>query len=59
MSGDIKVFDQEILLPDAQLGAVAKGLLGFEARYARIQAHLRLLLAGPELEAWNRKFLQG
>jgi len=59
MSGEIKVFDQEILLPDAQLGAVAKGLLGFEARYARIQAHLRLLLAGPELEAWNRKFHQG
>lgn len=59
MSGDIKVFDQQILLPDRQLGEMAKGLLGFEARYARIQAHLRLLLAGPDLEAWNRKFHQG
>jgi AAA+ superfamily predicted ATPase len=59
MSSAIKVFDQELSLPDAGLAAVGRSLLGFEARYARIQAQLRLLLAGPELEAWNRKHHQG
>lgn len=59
MSGEVKVFDQEILLPDARLAATGKGLLGFEARYGRIAAQLRLLLAGADLEAWNKKFHQG
>ena len=59
MSPQSKTFDQEVLLPDAELGALSRTLLGFEARYARIQAQLRLMLSGPELNAWNHKHHQG
>lgn len=59
MNPQIKIFDQEITLPDPELGALGRTLLGFDARYARIQAQLRLMLSGPELEAWNSKYHQG
>lgn len=59
MTASIKVFDQEILLPDRELGASSRSLLGFETRYARIQSQLRLMLAGPDLDAWNRKHHAG
>ncbi len=54
-----KVFDSETPLPDAGLAAKAKNLLGFEARYARVNNQLRLLLSIGELATWNKKFHGG
>lgn len=55
MSASVKIFDQEIVLPDRELQASAASLLGFEARFERIQSQLRLMLAGQELDQWNRR----
>jgi SpoVK/Ycf46/Vps4 family AAA+-type ATPase len=54
-----KVFDVELLLPDQALSAKEKTLLGFEQRYDRVRAQLRLLLEQSELGEWNRKFHDG
>jgi len=51
----LKVFDAEIVLPDDALGLKQKTLLGFDERYRRIKAQLRLLLSGDELSIWNKK----
>ena len=59
MNASVKIFDQEIVLPDRELQASAASLLGFEARCERIQSQLRLMLAGPELELWNRRHHAG
>jgi AAA+ superfamily predicted ATPase len=53
--GPIKIFDSETPLPDERLTALAKTLLGFEARYARVRDQFRLLLSMSELGAWNKK----
>jgi AAA+ superfamily predicted ATPase len=49
------VFDSEIPLPDDRLAARARTLLGFDARYARVKNHLRLMLGGDEIAAWNKR----
>jgi SpoVK/Ycf46/Vps4 family AAA+-type ATPase len=49
------LFDSETVLPDAGMAERAKGLLGFDKRYARVRDQLRLLLDAGALEAWNRK----
>lgn len=53
------VFDAEIPLPDEQISARERTLLGFEARYLRVRDQLRLMLNASELEAWNRKHHKG
>ena len=59
MSGATNVFDAEVVLPDPVLSAREPTLLGFEARYARVRDHLRLLLDAGGLEAWNRRHHRG
>jgi len=49
------IFDSETPLPDDKLTSREKGLLGFDARYARIRDQLGLLLRLSELEAWSKK----
>lgn len=53
------VFDRETLLPDDELTARSRRLLGFDARYARVRNHLRLMLSSAELAGWNMKFHEG
>lgn len=47
------VFDAAIDLPERQLTEREKGLLGFEARYSRVQNQLRLLLNQGHLAEWS------
>jgi AAA+ superfamily predicted ATPase len=49
------VFDSQTPLPDRELAARARGLLGFDARYERIRNQLRLLLRADELGAWSER----
>jgi AAA+ superfamily predicted ATPase len=57
MTGDhINVFELELELPDSHLKEVAKRLIGFQARYARLKTHLELLIDTEGLETWSRKF---
>lgn len=49
------VFEVKIDLPDKQLDTLASKLLGFEARYLRVQKKLQLLLQADELEKWSKK----
>ncbi len=49
------IFDREIPLPDDELTARERTLLGFDARYVRIRDHLHLLLHADELTNWNQK----
>lgn len=51
----INVFESELELPDAHLGAVAKRLIGFDDRYAKLRKHLQLLMDPESLEAWSKK----
>lgn len=53
--GTSALFELEISLPDKQLGAQAKRLIGFEARFKRVHQDLRLLLDKEGLEAWSQK----
>ncbi len=52
---EMRIFDSETVLPDDELSAKERTLLGFETRYGRIRDQLRLLLSMDELGAWNRK----
>jgi len=52
---EASVFDSEIPLPDERLEARARTLLGFDACYARVKNHLRLMLGADELAAWNKR----
>jgi AAA+ superfamily predicted ATPase len=49
------IFDREIPLPDDDLTARARTLIGFDARYTRIRDHLQLLLDADALARWNKK----
>jgi len=49
------VFEVRKDLPDKQLDTLASKLLGFEARYLRVQKKLQLLLQADELEKWSKK----
>lgn len=50
-----KIFDSEIVLPDARLTTKQHTLLGFDERYRRVHDQLRLLLNIGELGDWNQK----
>jgi len=48
-------FDYVRQLPDAQFEASARGLVGFQTRYASIAANLRLILEREEVEKWSQR----
>jgi AAA+ superfamily predicted ATPase len=52
-TGDL--FELEITLPDPRLKQLAERLVGFQARYARIHAGLRLLIDGQGLAEWSSR----
>jgi hypothetical protein len=52
---EVKIFDSETVVPDDELSAMERTLLGFEKRYGRVRDQLRLLLSMDELGAWNQK----
>ena len=54
-----QIFDSETILPDYQLTAKAKTLLGFDTRYARVKNQLRLSLSLGELQEWNKRHYDG
>lgn len=49
------IFDSETPLPDDDLARKAQGLVGFEARYQRVQRQLQLLLRLDELGSWSKR----
>lgn len=49
------IFDSETPLPSNSITKRQKGLLGFNARYARVHDQLRLLLNVGGLGEWNKK----
>ena len=53
------LFDSRIPLPDERLSSSSRHLLGFDTRYARVQARMRLLLQTGELSRWNGRFHRG
>jgi AAA+ superfamily predicted ATPase len=53
------IFDSETPLPSDVFARREKGLLGFDARYARVHDQLRLLLNVGSLADWNRKHHAG
>lgn len=52
---DASIFDSETILPDDQLAARSRTLLGFDERFARVKNQLRLLLHVDQIQAWNQK----
>ena len=52
---EASIFDSEIILPDDQLAARSRTLLGFDERFARVKNQLRLLLHVDQIQAWNQK----
>lgn len=50
------VFDSKVPLPDERLASREGTLLGFNDRYTRTHAQLRLLLNLAELGSWSKKF---
>lgn len=53
------IFETEMVLPDPNLAAKEKTLLGFEVRYGRVRDQLRLLLNINELAEWNQEHHDG
>lgn len=49
----VEFFDYVHPLPSAEFDAQRRGLIGFEARYARVAGNLRLILEREEAEAWS------
>jgi len=49
------LFELELELPNADIAASAKRLVGFENRYQKLHRALRLLADPEELRAWSRK----
>jgi AAA+ superfamily predicted ATPase len=49
------LFELELEVPDDRLEARAKRLVGFDARYERLQRMLRLLVDAEGVEAWSRR----
>jgi SpoVK/Ycf46/Vps4 family AAA+-type ATPase len=56
MSQSTTAFDSKTILTDLVLTEREKSLLGFEARYSRINEQLRLLLNLPDLAVWSKKY---
>lgn len=48
------VFESKIILPDSDITARAKGLLGFERLYSRVSKQLQLLINLDQVEAWSK-----
>jgi len=56
MTGEhVDVFELELELPDTHLSDLAKRLVGFETRYAKLKKHLQLLMDLEGLETWSKK----
>jgi hypothetical protein len=53
---DKNIFDLVLSLPDAQLTAKEKTLLGFNERYTIVRDRIRLLLSANQISAWNKRF---
>ena len=53
------IFESELPLPNRELSAKEKTLLGFDERYANVRDRIRLLLSANEIAAWNKKFHGG
>lgn len=49
------VFESKVVLPDADITAKAKGLLGFETLYLKVSKQLQLLINLDQVEAWSKK----
>lgn len=49
------VFESKVLLPNAQITAHAKTLLGFEELYLRVSKQLQLLINVDQVEAWSKR----
>ena len=49
------VFESKIVLPDTDITARAKALLGFESLYLRVSKQLQLLINVDQVEAWSRR----
>lgn len=52
------LFELEIELPNDDILARGKRLIGFDARYERIRRDLRLLSAPDEVRAWCKRFYE-
>lgn len=50
-----QLFELELALPDSQLAERARRLVGFEARYNRVQRGLRLLIDIDGIIAWSER----
>ncbi|MCP2091971.1 UNVERIFIED_ORG: SpoVK/Ycf46/Vps4 family AAA+-type ATPase [Paraburkholderia sediminicola] len=48
------VFESKVVLPDADITAKAKGLLGFESLYLKVSKQLQLLINLDQVEAWSK-----
>jgi SpoVK/Ycf46/Vps4 family AAA+-type ATPase len=49
------VFESKIVLPDPDITARAKALLGFESLYRRVSKQLQLLINVDQVEAWSKR----
>jgi len=50
------IFDSEIVAPDDTLSRRERTLVGFDGRYDRVSAQLRLLLHADKLGEWSNRF---
>lgn len=50
------LFELNITLPDAGLQAIARTLIGFDARFERVGRSLQMLLDPDAVEAWAKEF---
>lgn len=53
--GNGALFESELALPDSQLDALGKRLIGFPQRFARMRQLLHLLIDHEGLEQWSKK----
>lgn len=51
----ISVFESKVVLPDPDITARAKALLGFEGLYARVSKQLQLLINHDQVEVWSKR----
>lgn len=49
------VFESKVVLPDPEITARAKALLGFESLYLRVSKQLQLLINHDQVEAWSKR----
>jgi len=54
--GNSTLFELEVPLPDNRLKVQAQRLVGFKARYERMNQNLRLLIDKEGLERWSKKY---